>query len=194
MLEVFVLGHNDEMLKTVPEKEWLHKVNLSLLGDNELAESRIFLSPIPSSSKADYVGFATWRWNKKFGRLPLEQLNILPLKQNVVWAAMTLSNWYLESIHSHSGMVKYLVELARITNLQLINKTAFWCNCFICHRDVYFSFEQWFRKTFNYFNNKYRYNYEFEADTPYRTRKPALFYERFACMYFTNLDVEIRQI
>jgi hypothetical protein len=190
-LKVFVQGHTDEQLSAIDDAPHLIKINLNNLPlgkfqDNRLAEHRLFLSDVPSNTDAEYLGFATWRWNKKwYPVLQLKDLNKIPLSPDVVYYGMYGDeNWASLSVAWHPGMEKYLFEISKYTNLN-IAKPTFWANNFICHKSVYEKWQTFFRDVFLYLYNKYGYEYDFKAEKD-EHRKPSILYERISMLYFAN--------
>lgn len=214
-LKIFVIGHSDF---NIPEFDFLEKVNCSKLEiehqDNQLAESRIYLSDIVEKSGAEYVGFVSWRYEEKRGQvgcptMPLINMDQLELSPNVIWHPWSANNWAKGSITYHIGMEPYLNELSEHTRLPL-NYPAFWANSFICHKSVYLQFQKFFRDVFDIFHKKYGFNFNFyvpdgKSVHPNRitrydhldhsNRKAAVFYERVTALYFsTRHDLILKTI
>ena len=83
-VELFVVSHLDSLLNQIEAGHSLVPVNLERLNisaefrGNYLAESRLFLSDLPSKSKAKVVGTLSARWGERFPSLPrLDELPIL---------------------------------------------------------------------------------------------------------------------
>jgi hypothetical protein len=179
-----VLGHKEF---DCPDRPFLTKVNLRELDcqfDREiLCEHAFFLRPL--ISEANYLGFATWQWDKKFRfALPLEKLDTLPFSPTTLMAPWGASmKWPDESDEYFPGMKRYLRELAEWSGLEL-GLPGFYMNNFLCHRDVYLAFQKWFGEAFQYFYDKYQYDYDMPGQT--LRHVAGYFYERWACLYFGN--------
>lgn len=199
-LKIFVTYFDEPQVNKIPPALHLSKVNLTTLPvgefqDNRLSEHRLFISEKLKDEKCPYVGFMTWRWfQKNKFMIPLEQLWQLYRSPEIVWAAWPDKNWYRKSCIDHPGIKKYLDELIELTGFES-DGTGLLANQFICSIDVYRDFEVWFRKYFYLFHTKYGYNYDFFVKDNYMNRQPAVFYERFAALYFANRkDLIIKQI
>ena len=203
-LKVFVTYFIEEQTAKIPNSLHLTKVNLSTLPlgklqDNRLSEHRLFISDTLENEHCPYVGFLTWRWYQKNRfMIRLEDVWQLYRSPEIVWAAWPDQNWYRKSCIDHKGLQKYLDELIEISGLQS-EGTGPLANQFICSIQVYKEFQEWFRKYFYYFHEKYGFDYKFEMAEKYKphyqSRLPALFYERFAALYFANRkDLIIKQM
>ena len=198
-LKICVSGFDDSQFNRIHGLH-LHKVNLSKLQvnefqDNRLSEHRLFLSHEIEKLNCNYTGNITWRYNQKCKHLvSAESIWQLPVESNVVWAAWVDKNWYRKSCIDHKGLQKYLAELVELTGLS-IEGNGFLANQFICSKEVYLEFQIFFRKWFEYFHNKYGFTYDFWVKESDKNRIPAVFYERFAALYFANRkDLIIKQI
>lgn len=203
-VKIFVTYFDERQAVKIPSALHLTKVNLSTLPvgkyqDNRLSEHRLFLSDTLENESCTYVGFMTWRWfQKNKFMMRMEDVWQLYRSPEIVWAAWPDKNWYRQSCIDHKGMQKYLDELISLTGLQS-EGTGLFANQFICSIEVYKEFQTWFRKWFYYFHEKYGFDYEFDMAERFRphyqSRLPALFYERFAALYFANRkDLIIKQI
>lgn len=199
-LKIFVTYFNEDQRNKISNAAHLTKLNLSTLQigelqDNRLSEHRLFLSDNLANEHCPYVGFMTWRWfQKNKFMVPLEQLWQLYRSPEIVWCAWPDKNWYRKSCIDHPGLKKYLDELIEITGLDS-EGTGPLANQFICSIEVYREFESWFREYFAHFHAKYGFNYDFFVKDNYKNRHPAVFYERFAALYFANRkDLIIKQI
>lgn len=197
-LEIFILGHNQSVLP--PRKQpFLHNIdlnelNIGIWNTDQLSENRIYFSDLNPVS--EYIGLATHQWDQKFPwACRLDNLGLLKphLKPNIVWyPRQAPETWATDSELSHPGIGRLLTEASNISGLSL-NKTAFWCNCFICHREVYLDFLVFFHSMFNYFHTKYQFNFPYGTIVP--NRHAAYFYERITALYFSNRkDLQLKQI
>lgn len=210
MIRVLAPYHEfNAIVAAIPVREWLTPVYLPSLTTNppngpgsSLAESRVFLSDLvpPNTTrffgqinaraiqKYDWLGFTWDRLQARFDYLFADDVVVAP------WPVGTGPNrhtdWVGYSEGVHPGMGALLDEMARFTGLTLTtDQSCFWANDFICHRDVWMSFREFFRKVFWYFYNKYGFDLPFEVNKEKRldpVRKPAYLYERIACLYFSN--------
>ena len=195
---IFVCGHNEGQLLTIPNVHCLRKINLSdlpldELQNNQLSEHRVYLTDIPQKTQSEYIGFATWRWNEKWHchcHISLENLNTIlsKLSPNTILCPRVANNWLDVTTQSHPGIEIYLKELSEHTQLPLNNKPGFWANNFICHKSVYLGWQKFFRENFYYFHKKYEFDFDFYVTEQYQCRLAAVFYERFSLLYFTNRD------
>ena len=190
-LSVFAQGHTDEQLESIEDAPHIVKINLNTLPigkfqDNRLAEYRLFLSDLPSTTDSEYLGFGTWQWNKKwYPIIPIQHLNAVTMKKDVVYYVMYANEYWMRlSSAWHPGIDKYVYEIARKKRMD-INKPTFWATNFICHRSVYEQWELFFREVFNYLYNKYGMEYNFPTDKDDH-RKPALLCERMNMLFFAN--------
>lgn len=82
-IELFLLGHTDELMRGIPKHDFITGVDLRTLvleevpRDNQLAESRFFHTKRASSSEATWVGMGSARWEMLYeppfgnlGRIP----------------------------------------------------------------------------------------------------------------------------
>lgn len=190
--KIFVLGHDSFEISNSSflTKINLNEINTGIYSDNQLAESRIFFNDLPLQQNVDYLGFATYQWNKKFkNSCKVENLYLLEkhLKPNIVWCpCKSKVHWSITSEWDHPGMFALLYELSDLMQMNL-EKESFYCNCFICHKDVYLDFICYFKEAFGYFYKKYKFNLPFIDQKPEDAlRHAAFFYERVTMLYFAN--------
>jgi hypothetical protein len=200
-LELFVIGHEEESLKntcktlTVPHRA-VNVNNLGLKGDladNSLSESRFFLSDVADSSKADFVGCITYRYDEKFKRrVQLNQLGYLPRVNNTLWAPyVSARNWLEASEVSHKGLKQFMSEIA--VRHGLVITKSFWCNNFIVRRDLYERMLAKWREMFWEVHNQYGLSMPFDNTCErYNNRVPGLLYERFTMAIFPTLDPDLQ--
>jgi len=204
-LKVFVTYFEASQIQRIPtHAAHITPINLSLLQlgelqDNRLSEHRLFLSNIMNDEHCAYLGNLTWSWSQKNKHMiSLDNIWQLHREPNVVWAAWPDKNWYRKSCIDHPGLQKYLDELMEFTGLTP-DGTGLLANQFICSNKVFKEFQEFFVKCFIHFHNKYGFDYDFtmaeKYKARYQSRLPALFYERFAALYFANRhDLIIKQI
>jgi len=199
-LKVFITYFDASQLQRIPQSAHLAPVNLSTLPlcelqDNRLSEHRLFLSQAIDNEHCPYLGNLTWRWfQKNRHMIQLENVWQLHRESNVAWAAWPDINWYRKSCIDHPGMQKYLDELMEFSGLQC-EGVGILASQFICSNKVFKEFQQFFIKCFNYFHAKYGFNYSFYVKDKDANRLAAVFYERFAALYFANRhDLIIKQI
>jgi len=88
----------------------------------------------------------------------------------------------------NKGIMPYLDEIERYTGKKAGNVSFF--GDFIMNRMIYREFLHHWRKTFEYFFNKYGESFLFQSDDPWRT--PFFFYDAIAVHYFsTRNDLKI---
>ncbi len=206
-LKIFVLGHKPKCFESIGDKDHLEKINLNDLilpidNSNELAENRFYLLNEDYFAECpEYVGTLTWQHNTKYPHLLcLENLDVLAEKchPNLIWASSPTETFYegkwIEwSNQYHKTIDKYLQELAEYTCIPLQNNPTFWANNFICHKSVFLDFIRFFKNVFQFFHQKYGYNFALQVDDSSRTA--AYFYERVSMLYFSSRsDLTILQI
>lgn len=202
MLSIHVLGHEQTLLDSLPERPFLSSVNLNALDigqwqNNLLAESRIFMSDLPLQSESEYLGLATARWHEKYWSfLPLERLDELILAPDVVWAVQpSTRDWKYESDSNHPGMATLIEEVCKEFGYA-DDLPGLWANNFICHRNVYKLLHRRWTSMFDLMYRRYGFDLPFQTGNPeWDCRKPAFFYERYTTIYFSNrTDLRIKKI
>jgi hypothetical protein len=202
---IFV-SHNHEVLRWVPELPGV-KTRAVLLGelplagglqDNRLGEGRGLLFDWAGYPDTDFVGFLNARLLEKYHYLPMTWDRLLDslkgVKANQVlapWPAQV--DWAEFSELMHVGITPLLKELEEFTGMRLrTGRRGLWANDFVCHWSVWLDFLRYWRKTFDHFHGRYGFDLPFPSYNIDPNRKPAYFYERLACLYFSNrhdLDV-----
>jgi hypothetical protein len=190
-LKVFVLGHNDECLKSSPNYKFVEKINLNNL-DNDvqaIAESRFFLSDHVFRCAENYIGVITHRYEQKYG-LNIKDLKNLELRKDLVHTcSLTKKDWFDHSVEYHKEEIKkYIIEISKKFDMPIRRKKAMFSNNFICHKFVFFDFIIKFREIFNYMTSKYGFDFDYEVDANQNHRRAAYLYERIAMLYFSNRD------
>ena len=124
-IELFVVSHLDSLLSQIEEGDSIVPINLERLEipaefrGNYLAESRLFLSDVPSRAKAKVVGTLSARWGERFPSLPrLEELPLLlcSLQPNSFFAPLItpvlgklgLRAWLMLQEMDHPGIANLL--------------------------------------------------------------------------------------
>ena len=101
-LQIYVVGHTDAMVASVPQAEHLVPVDLRRLSvpdpydTNSLAEGRFLLSREAAEADAEYVGMFSANWSIRFPDLAsLEDLSMLRyvVRPDRVFAARPSRNW-----------------------------------------------------------------------------------------------------
>jgi hypothetical protein len=143
-LHIFVVGHNAEMLSTVPHGDDLEAVDLRALTlpsrfqGNAFAESRFLVSAEARHVPAEYVGFCSANYDKKFPRPP--HLDALPrlaahLRPDDGVGPGLSSRWLSAIDDSNPGMATVLQRVATHFGLRVRPKPVPYNNTFVCHRD-----------------------------------------------------------
>jgi hypothetical protein len=195
---LFVLYHDSIETKFLNEPSIipinLNKINIGEYQTNQLAESRFFFSDIAENYNSEYVGIFSYKHNKKFHKLMcLQSLHRLQFQKNVIWAPYVASeDWAYKSEISHSGIMKYIEELALINNFEMNKKNGVFCNSFLCHMDEYIKFKKFFVRNFMHFYKKYGYDMEYSGG--FKNRHANYFYERFATIYFSNSQLIVKKL
>lgn len=206
-MKIFILGHNEDSLKKIPELEFLEKTDLSKLNlpvpnTNDIAENRFYLQdPETFSNCPEYIGTLTHNFNDKYhdliGLENLESIKNLLKPDTVLAAAPThdfFKNHWLKWTYSyHQTIEPYMKDLSNIMGIPLTNEDTLWANNFVCHKTVFIDFVNNFRKTFQEMHKKHGYDFKIKVDDPSRTA--AYIYERVAMLYFSNRkDLKIKRI
>jgi hypothetical protein len=205
-LKIFSLAYQDDQLCHIPKDSSIIPVQLSKLelirglkNDNQLSECRVFLSRIPDSYiyhyantdaslyPVEFIAFASWRYNDKWPKnKSILEWKIGDWQEDTVYVASRSIDWYAESEQGHPGMAKYLIEMAQVTGFRLDMRNGPLCNNFVVTPKVYAEFQEFFRKVFFHFHEKYGYNFDFYVIPEHRNRTAACLYERVAALYFSN--------
>lgn len=199
-MRILVLGHLGYDLEAVEMRSYLSPVRLDRLGQNELAESRIYLDPgvMDRFEGREYVGLASARWDDKYeGKstllADLHWARGLLAKDVVLAPDVWGSCWAEVTCRSNKGMERMLGELEKFTGMPLEKGPTFWSNNFICHRDVFSDYVAHFRKVYDHFHSKYDDRFDYVGMDTRRT--PAFFYEAVTVHYFSNrTDLEITRL
>lgn len=213
-LKLFVIHNEEKMLSSVGNHKAIKKFNLNNLTiedkykNNSLAENRflIYLSNNTSILKDyDYVGICSASWNSKYkiheSNPKVIQLEKIPdyidcFKKNFIYVSALVKDWYKESKEHHVGMELYINELLSRNNFK--NKgTSFYSNNFICKKNIMIDFLRWWRSEFDYFFEKYKFDYEYDSESFHNYKSHvncAYFYERLTIAYFANKDYNIFQL
>ena len=119
-MQVFVLGHTDEMLSTVPRAAHLVPVDLRALtlpdqfNTDQFGEGRFLLSDEARTIDADYVGLCSANLSIRFPtRATLNDLRRLRplLRPDRVFAAHPERDWRAATEGTHPGMTLVLDEI-----------------------------------------------------------------------------------
>ena len=206
-LTFFALTHDFNTAHVKPT-EWLRLIDLNQLGlsepycDPQLAESRFWFSDVATRTDSEYVGFGSARWNDKWcvkgGRqTKLEDISAVcspRLSEHSILAIWLIGpGWDKLSSSYHHGMQPYLDELAQVTGMNY-NHTSFWANSFICHKQIFIRFQEYFKQTFKHFYDKYQFNYDYYVAPGCEQRRAAFFFERVSMLFFANNGLDIQWI
>lgn len=194
---IFVLGHSDKCFQTVPDCEYIQKINLNNLqlpipNTNDLAENRFFLLDEGFFEDCpEYIGTLTWQYDRKYNwLLPLSEINEFfdDLHPDVVYAAAPTSvmvrDWVDYTIDFHKTIRPYMDELSEITGLVWNDRECFWANNFICHKSVFLDFIKFARNAILKINDRHGNNMAYYVED--KTRVPAYLYERLTMLWFSN--------
>jgi hypothetical protein len=210
-MRLFVLSHRQDLLDAVPNQLCFYKVNLSRLRlgryqNNLLGEGRALLYDLDDND-AEYLGFINARWDYKYPNLQTRLTNL----DNTVWPQLEATrvlapwttgtsywgnDWYNQAIEVHPSMAGLLTELASYTGLSLkTDRSSLWANDFICYRDVWHDWRQFWRRCFSHFHNRYGFLLPYRSENMDVSRMPAYFYERVTTLYFANRnDLQVVQL
>lgn len=194
-LRIYVCGHSEETLSRVPDRPFLHKVNLNTLPigkfqDNQLSESRIYLSEL-IKEPCEYIGFTSYSWGHRNPELPrLQKLNLLDYQPDVVYyARATEMNWLHRYYSWNPGVEKYMEEIAKEFGLSKTNYPAPLSNNFMCHWDVFQKFHSKWMEVFMYLYDKYPPDkLEFEIGLQDPSRHAGYLYEYITVLVFASMS------
>jgi len=211
-LRLFVLSHRQDLLDAVSDQPCFHKVNLARLPlgryqSNLLGEGRAVLYDIDIGvDDADYFGLVNARWDDKYPNLQTRLANLNNMAQPQLAASQVLtpwatdsdeaSDWYYWTTYFHPSMADLLDELAAFSGLSLrTGRVSLWANDFICQRDVWYSWRQFWRRCFTHFHGRYGFLLPYRSEDMDVARLPAYFYERVTTLYFANrADLHVIQL
>lgn len=200
--DVNVIGHDAVLLdglgRLPPHYRTVNVTDLNLgcgLDSNQLSESRLWLSHAAEEGKRDYVGFFSYRYDKKFpwldSRLRTVEMHCFP-RPKYVWCPWdSTPNWLDQSQGACRGLGDLCKEMCQRFHLDPSRSGPF-CSSFIMHRSLMPPFLDKFCEVFEYYHGKYGFDLPFqECD---EGRKAGFFYERVTLAIIANFDVEVRQI
>jgi hypothetical protein len=209
-LRVFVLGHDEAGLAGVPPRPFLEPINLSARDPDQAAAENRFYDQLPAGWDAtEYVGLASWQWDRKwagYGHLPLAELHRLAprLRPGRVVAALKTGRPdvppyrggdYADAMdHHHPGIRRYIDELRRATGRAEV-QPSLWSQNFIAHRDVVRDFLAFHRRWMAHFRARYGPQCE-GMDFPHTPpRRPAAWAGEFVCCHYfaSRPDLEIAE-
>ena len=202
-LSVAVLGHNPDNLAALPLRPFLRPVNLNATGlSNDYAESRAFLTMTDADVDAmpDYVGFATCSWDAKYREtaLPLAELHrVGPLLRpdRVICAERAPHNWPDWTASQNPGLLPYIERLREWAPPARTGEAwpSLWSHNFVCHRDVFREFLQFFRGIHARIVAEWGTDPDgFDYDPVDRRRPLSFLYEAIGCVYWeSRADLEL---
>lgn len=209
-LKIFVLHSDKNYLNKIKDNAFIEKVNLNYLSlskvhqRNELAENRFFIylyNNLSIIENYEFICIASARWNEKYKVysekqiLPIEEIHVgyEKFKNNTVYVAAPIYDWYKESCEQHEGMNFYIDELLKRNNFKRLGM-SFYSNNFLCKKNILIDFLKWWKKEFDYFFDKYGIDYDYDSSnfSEYKEHvNSAYFYERLTLAYFANKKYEI---
>ena len=216
-VKIFVLSHDPDLLSLICENKDLSVVNLndldlsSRLNGNELAENRFFLSKIDLGSSSS-IGCISARWNERFPNYPnVQELGSFVEKltptqflapQSLVLSRKQFFGWIQNQDLVHPGMSKLLVDLLKGLNLNFDSdekRTIVMGNNFVCSRDVFEDFLEFWKRGFEHMDRKFGFDLPFTYRCPKcglvdkngigrwgKSRHSAFFYERVTALFFAS--------
>lgn len=198
MLNLYVLGHTDELLARLPALAHIVPVALHRMpGSGQYSEFRFFRWP--PRMESEYVGFVSCRLPEKFPQCtPLDRLHELPLSPDAVYAASPTGgiDWVKHSEQVHPGMAALIEELAAAMNIPLLPKApTFWTSNFILHRGVWESYRSAFAAGATYAEEQWGVDPPFDIGKYQPKRKFGYVLERVMMAYFASRsDLKIVKI
>ena len=163
----------------------------SISKENDLAESRIFLTNKISLCNKEYIGLATAQWDIKYKNkcLPLNELHKLPMQLSRVWCgAKSDFYWYEYTEQIHPGMKKYLDYLIKELNIKYIKHEIPWSNNFIAHHSVLNNLQQWWWNCWSLLKIKFGSNIKYGMDGFDVSRTGSYLAERLSMLFFCMRD------
>jgi hypothetical protein len=135
------------MLSTVPKGDEFEAVDLRALtlaprfDSNAFAEARFLLSLEARDVQAEYVGFCSANYDRKFPKPP--HLNALPrlarhLQPCEALGTKLATDWLAEAESQHPGMTAVLQRVATQFGLRMLPERVPYANTLVCHRDDWF--------------------------------------------------------
>jgi hypothetical protein len=147
-VELFVVGHADATLSTVPQAPGITVVDLRTLTldpsfDDRFAESSFLLSPEARATTADVVGLCSANYDRKWPEPPhLVDLPRLARRlapgQALGEELAPLDAWMASAEHNHPGLAAILRRLAGTFDLDLHQTRVPGANTFLCSREEWF--------------------------------------------------------
>jgi hypothetical protein len=225
---VHVVSHDDALLDSLPAGEWLAKSNLNRLGlpdelaGNELAENRFLLTDKLVEGDADFVGFASARWDERFPEWPgladiKDAIDLLPRDgrtyfgpQTIVASGPQVAAWAKAQDAVHPGMAPLSTELLDAMGRNNLSDTRLrpitMGNNFVLPRPVAEEFLAYWQAAFTYLHEKYGFDLPFGYRCPKcglvddagvgrwsRSRHAGFFYERVSALFFAT-SPELRAV
>lgn len=204
-LQLYVVGHDPVALRRVCSPLLIPHAAVDLndlglhgdLANNQLAESRFFLSQLAQKPLADYVGVFTYRYDEKFHdrKTKLRDMQRLTaLGPNRVYApCISQVGWLDNSDEHHPGIRDLLVEVADTFELsyQRFDRRAPFCNNFLMSREMYLEFIEDWRMVFDYLHTKYGLALPVLNLLPHlKGREAGVVYERVSMLLLARYESE----
>lgn len=188
-LQIFVLGHKKKEKLSYPCLEYVHLPDI--VEDNDLAESRIFLTNKINNCSKKYIGLATAQWDTKYKNIccNLSELYKLPMRLDTVWCGKkALKSWYKYTNNVHSGMKRYLDYLVEELNIRNVSYEVPWSNNFIAHKSVVKDLHKWWWHCQSLLKIRFGNNIKYGMNGYDTTRIGAYIAERFSMLFFCMRD------
>lgn len=164
-LELACVGHSDKQFKTIKDRPYLKKIYLQDLNlgkwqkfqNNDYAENRIFLADNIFNETKKYIGTVTASWNIKYVNQNkidnIENWLIYDLDEDIIVGPVLVSPivWIQgeRSIFNWLGLKKQyqdeIIKFYESNNLILIDKQVHPHNQYICKKEIYNKFVEFFR-------------------------------------------------
>lgn len=214
-LTLFVLSHKPDVLEKVPPLPFLQKVLLGNLEvdplqpisglsegqDPRFGEGRAFLTELQVQRESEYVGYLNGRSQEKYHWLKFtweglaERISgrLSPEKVLSMWCGP--ADWAAFSERMHPGMLPVLEEISEYTSIPLIGGSTLWANDFICHREVWRDWLDFWRRTTSWIVGKWGLDPPTPQTNCDHNRRLAYLLERVTCLYFSSRkDLVIEQL
>lgn len=201
---IHVCGKDEASLRSIDNR--LNKVVLERLPQskpewkrNALCETRFHLWAMDNFEEAspperDYIGLFHASYATKFPHRPsLDKFIDVSIPTNAVFAVMPVLQQRNVAELFHPGMGELLDEVC-VRNSFDYYGLGLMTNSFYCHRTAYWKFLQWFRSEFEYWDTRYGDDFPFSCVRTKPQCRPAYFYERVSCLWFSNSGYRITPV
>lgn len=164
-LELACVGHSDKQFKTIKDRPYLKKIYLQDLNlgkwqkfqNNDYSENRIFLADNIFNETKKYIGTVTASWNIKYVNQNkidnIENWLIYDLDEDIIVGPVLFSPivWTQGEISTFNwlGLKKQhqdeIIKFHESNNLILIDKPVHPHNQYICKKEIYNKFVEFFK-------------------------------------------------